>query len=96
MPATAASPCLKRQPRFFGPTVKWITSAGAPSVHSVVHRAAQADFNVRAGQGRTGVILRRRPCFLAGRIGPKTATHPSNPRRLVICVSQRLPAECAF
>ena len=74
MPATAASPCLKRQPRFFGPTVKWITSAGAPSVHSVVHRAAQADFNVRAGQGRTGVILRRRPCFFDGPDQPENLT----------------------
>jgi hypothetical protein len=30
------------------------------------YRVAQADFNIRAGQGRMGVIFRRRPCFLSG------------------------------
>jgi hypothetical protein len=34
--------------------------------------------------------------FLAVRMGGKASTHPSNPRRLVICVSQGMPAECAF
>jgi hypothetical protein len=70
---------------FFAPTVKWITQARAPPVHSIVHRAAQADFNVRAGQGRTGVILRRRPCFLRDRIGPTTSTHPLSSQAGDLC-----------
>src|SRR5665213_3471442 len=65
-------------------------------VHSTAHRAARADFNVRAGQGRTGVILRRRPCFFDQPDWPENPTYLSIARRLVICVSQRLPAECAF
>src|SRR6202022_3568360 len=44
-----------------------------------------------------GVILRRRPCFFAGPIQPKPGRidrrYQPDPRRLVICVPQQLPAE---
>jgi hypothetical protein len=34
--------------------------------------------------------------FLTGPIGPETPAHASSARKLVICVWQGLPAECAF
>jgi hypothetical protein len=40
----------KSQPRLFVPIVKWITVVREIPGQAVVHRAAQADFNVRAGK----------------------------------------------
>jgi hypothetical protein len=37
---------------FFVPIVNWITFARAEIGHCVVHRMAQANFNVRGWQGR--------------------------------------------
>jgi hypothetical protein len=37
---------------FFATSVNWLTSARGFPGHCVVHRAAQADFNVRGWQGR--------------------------------------------
>jgi hypothetical protein len=37
---------------FFTPIVRWITSARAFLGHSVIHRMASANFNVRGWQGR--------------------------------------------
>jgi hypothetical protein len=91
MRITTPIPSTQTAGNLFAPLVKWITLAGMAAVHSTVHRAARADFNVRAGQGRTGVILRRRPCFFAGWIGRETSAHPLiclKPRTLVICVSR--------
>jgi hypothetical protein len=48
------------------PIVNQVTFSQARPGQSQFYRVAQADFNIRAGQGRMGVILRRRPCFFAG------------------------------
>jgi hypothetical protein len=39
-------------PQFFVPTVKWITFVRAIPGQAVVHRMAQANFNIRGWQGR--------------------------------------------
>jgi hypothetical protein len=71
MRITTPVPSTQTAGNLFASIVKWITLAGMAAVHSMVHRAARADFNVRAGQGRTGVILRRRPCFLPAGLAAK-------------------------
>jgi hypothetical protein len=50
----------------FPTIVKWITFARTGPGNDALTGWRQADFNIRAGQGRMGVILRRRPCFFAG------------------------------
>jgi hypothetical protein len=47
-------------------------------VHSTVHRAARADFNVRAGQGRQASYSAGGLVFSTGRIGPKNPAHLSS------------------
>jgi hypothetical protein len=56
--------------------VKWITFAGREPRSYWVYRVARADFNIRAGQGRSGVIFRRRPCFF-GKSGSAQARDPA-------------------
>jgi len=69
--------------------------------HDGLYRAAQADFNVRGWQGRlryTALTALFFSGFVScGRIArPPTllTRYRPHPRRLVICVPQRLPAEC--
>jgi hypothetical protein len=69
--------------------VKWITFTGSDLRHDVGHRVAQADFNIRAGQGRNGVILRRRPCFFANH--PSFLDRPQNRHRRRVTMAPGRP-----
>src|SRR3982074_2356353 len=74
---------------------------GLEPSHDGLYRAAQADFNVRGWQGRlryTALTALFFSGFVScGRIArPPTllTRYRPHPRRLVICVPQRLPAVC--
>jgi hypothetical protein len=72
--AAARRPALsKSRLTFISSIVNQITFTPSRPGQQSAYRVAQADFNIRAGQGRMGVIFRRRPCFFTRPIAPKAA-----------------------
>jgi hypothetical protein len=70
--AAVRRPALsKSRLTFISSIVNQVTFTPSRPGQQSAYRVAQADFNIRAGQGRMGVIFRRRPCFLSGRIFPE-------------------------
>jgi hypothetical protein len=74
--AAQSSLSQKHRPQLFLPIVKWITFVCGFPGQAVVHRAAQADFNVRGWQGRLALYCADGLVFLW-----------PDPRRIGRCLS---------
>jgi|SRR3981081_1869020 hypothetical protein len=66
-------PCQRLAASFFGPIVKWITFAHRFPGHCVIHRMAQANFNIR-GLARPLALYCADGLVFSCRIHPKSPT----------------------